>query len=342
MPYYITNKNSGLSLDLPEGKLESGTNIQQWDFNKCWAQQWKLISVDEKYFRIVSLGNESKCVAVAENSATDGVNVELQEYKGTDNQLFSLIKTGNYYGIVSKCSGGKGGLDVFEWSTENGGNINQFAYNEYDCQLWKIEPVHPSVTSGYYTMRNLNSGLYIAEKSGSAVQSSALTWNITKQSDGTYILQTADGKTLTVENNSSENGADIVLAEYKGDKSQKFNIQCNKDGTYSLFTVMSDNVRCADVFEISTEDGANICQWEYWGGDGQKFILEAAEEVKTPERITGDVNADGSFDVADIVMLEKYILGAGTLTDWLAGDLYNDGVIDVFDKIKMRKEIIKQ
>lgn len=342
MPYYITNKNSGLSLDLPEGKLESGTNIQQWDFNKCWAQQWKLISVDEKYFRIVSLGDESKCVAVAENSATDGVNVELQEYKGTDNQLFSLIKTGNYYGIVSKCSGGKGGLDVFEWSTENGGNINQFAYNEYDCQLWKIEPVHPSVTSGYYTMRNLNSGLYIAEKSGSAVQSSALTWNITKQSDGTYILQTADGKTLTVENNSSENGADIVLAEYKGDKSQKFNIQCNKDGTYSLFTVMSDNVRCADVFEISTEDGANICQWEYWGGDGQKFILEAAEEVKTPERITGDVNADGSFDVADIVMLEKYILGAGTLTDWLAGDLYNDGVIDVFDKIKMRKEIIKQ
>lgn len=342
MPYYITNKNSGLSLDLPEGKLESGTNIQQWDFNKCWAQQWKLISVDEKYFRIASLGDESKCVAVAESSAADGVNVELQEYKGSDNQLFSLIKTGNYYGIVSKCSGGKGGLDVFEWSTENGGNINQFAYNEYDCQLWKIEPVHPSVTSGYYTMRNLNSGLYIAEKSGSAVQSSALTWNITKQSDGTYILQTADGKTLTVENNSSENGADIVLAEYKGDKSQKFNIQCNKDGTYSLFTVMSDNVRCADVFEISTEDGANICQWEYWGGDGQKFILEAAEEVKTPERITGDVNADGSFDVADIVMLEKYILGAGTLTDWLAGDLYNDGVIDVFDKIKMRKEIIKQ
>ena len=342
MPYYITNKNSGLSLDLPEGKLESGTNIQQWDFNKCWAQQWKLISVDEKYFRIVSLGDESKCVAVAENSAADGVNVELQEYKGSDNQLFSLIKTGNYYGIVSKCSGGKGGLDVFEWSTENGGNINQFAYNEYDCQLWKIEPVHPSVTSGCYTMRNLNSGLYIAEKSGSAVQSSALTWNITKQSDGTYILQTADGKTLTVENNSSENGADMVLAEYKGDKSQKFNIQCNKDGTYSLFTVMSDNVRCADVFEISTEDGANIFQWEYWGGDGQKFILEAAEEVKTPEKITGDVNADGSFDVADIVMLEKYILGAGTLTDWLAGDLYNDGVIDVFDKIKMRKEITKQ
>ena len=341
IPYYITNKNSGLSLDLPEGKLDSGTNVQQWDFNKSWAQQWKLISVDGKYFRIVSLGDESKCVAVAENSAADGVNVELQEYKGTDNQLFSLVKSGNYYGIVSKCSYGKGGLDVFEWSTENGGNVNQFAFNEYDCQLWKIEPVHSSVPSGYYTMRNLNSGLYISEKSGSAVQSSALTWNITKQNDGTYTLQTSDGKALTVENNSADDGADILLAEYKGDQSQKFNIQCNKDGTYSLLTAASDNAGCADVFEISTEDGANICQWEYWGGDGQKFILEAAEEVKAPEKIKGDVNADGSFTIADLVMLEKYLLGAGTLIDWQAGDLCNDGIIDVFDMIEMRKEIIK-
>lgn len=27
--YFITNKNSGLSLNLPEGKLNEGTNIQQ-------------------------------------------------------------------------------------------------------------------------------------------------------------------------------------------------------------------------------------------------------------------------------------------------------------------------
>lgn len=342
IPYYITNKNSGLSLDLPEGKLDGGTNVQQWDFNKSWAQQWKLISVDEKYFRIVSLGDESKCIAVAENSAADGVNVELQEYNGTDNQLFSLVKSGNYYGIVSKCSDGKGGLDVFEWSTENGGNVNQFAFNDYDCQLWKIEPVNSSVPSGYYTMRNLNSGLYISEKSGSAVQSSALTWNITKQEDGAYTLQNADGKALTVENNSADDGADIVLAEYTGEKSQKFNILCNKDGMYSLLTASSDNAGCADVFEISTEDGANICQWEYWGGDGQKFILEAAEEVKAPEKIIGDVNADSKFTVADLVMLEKYLLGTGTLTDWQAGDLYNNGIIDVYDMIEMRKEIIKQ
>lgn len=335
--YFITNKNSGLSLDLPDGALDDGTNIQQWDFNKSWAQQWRLVSVDDTYFRIVSLGDESKCIAVAEDSANDGVNVDLQTYTGTDNQLYKLVRSGTYYGIVSKCSGGNGGLDVFEWSTKNGGNINQYAYNEYDCQLWKIEPVRPSVSNGTYIVRNLNSGLYIAENSGSAVQSTAQTWDITKQVDGFYTVQAADGRALTVENGSAEDGADIRLAEYKGNSSQKFNIQCNKDGTYSLLTVSSGCIRCADVYEISMDDGANICQWEFWGGDGQKFILEPAAEEKVLEKIIGDVNADGAFNIADLVMMQRFLLGAGSLNDWEAGDLFEDQRIDVFDMIMMRR-----
>ncbi len=295
--------------------------------------------MDDNYFRIVSLGDESKCVAVAENSAKDGVNVELQTYTGADNQLFRLVKSGSYYGIVSKCSADKSALDVFEWSTENGGNIAQYPYKEYDCQVWKIEAVRPSIPSGTYTIKNVNSGRYIADKNGSAVQSEARNWNITKQDDGTYTIQTADGMALTVENSSAEDGADIKLARFKGDSSQKFNIQCGKDGTYSLLTMVSGGKSCADVYEVSTEDGANICQWEYWGGDGQKFILEPAVPEKAPEKVVGDVNADGSFNVADLVMMQKFLLNADVLTDWKAGDLSENGRIDAFDLIMMRKLI---
>ena len=338
--YFITNKNSGLSLDLPEGKLDAGTNIQQWDFNKSWAQQWRLIAVDDTYFRIVSLGDEGKCVAVAENSANDGINVELQQYTGADNQLFKLVKSGSYYGIVSKCSGGNGGLDVFEWSTENGGNINQYAYHEYDCQLWKLAPVYPSVTSGIYTVKNLNSELYITSSSGSAVQGDAVTWTFTKQSDGTYTIQTADGKALNVADSSSEDGADIILSAYTGAASQRFTVQCNKDGTYSLLTAVSGGKRCADVYEISKESGANICQWEFWGGDGQKFILEPAAENITQEVIC-DVNMDGAFNIADLVLVQEWLLAVPDtyLANWKAADLCNDNKLDIFDLCLMRKAL---
>ena len=59
------------------------------------------------------------------------------------------------------------------------------------------------------------------------------------------------------------------------------------------------------------------------------------------EMVIGDVNADGNFNVADMVMLSKWLLGSGDITDWQAGDLYCDGKLDVYDLIVMRQEFVK-
>lgn len=58
------------------------------------------------------------------------------------------------------------------------------------------------------------------------------------------------------------------------------------------------------------------------------------------EGLSGDVNSDGKFNVADIVMMQKWLLCAGDLTDWKAGDLCNDGKIDVFDLCIMKRLLI--
>ncbi|WP_303834350.1 discoidin domain-containing protein [Ruminococcus flavefaciens] len=57
--------------------------------------------------------------------------------------------------------------------------------------------------------------------------------------------------------------------------------------------------------------------------------------------VTGDVNGDGSVAVADLVMLQKYILGAGKLTAPDNADVNGDGNIDVFDLVTLRKLLIK-
>ena len=289
IPYFITNVNSGLAIDLPDGKLDSGTNIQQWDHNKLWAQQWRIVAVDKDWCRIVSMGDESKCIAVASDSASDGINVELQEYKGTANQLFKIVKSGSSYGIVSKCSDGKGALDVFEWSKENGGNVNQYAYKEYACQLWNITPVYPAVNSGTYTIRNINSGLYVnTDKNSSLVQSSEpQTWNINSTDNGCFLSLEqgedipANPVYVSVTDNSSQNGADVIYGGVENIDKAAMKLICNKDGTYSILTASSDYKSCLDVYEISKDDGANICQWEYNGGGGQKFIFEPTVTTTT-------------------------------------------------------------
>ena len=67
---------------------------------------------------------------------------------------------------------------------------------------------------------------------------------------------------------------------------------------------------------------------------------EADDTDPVSGRIKGDVNADKAFNVADLVMLQGYILGKNGLTDSRAGDLAEDGEIDVFDMVEMRRLIL--
>lgn len=55
--------------------------------------------------------------------------------------------------------------------------------------------------------------------------------------------------------------------------------------------------------------------------------------------VMGDVNYDWEFNIADVVMMQNYLLGNGSLTEWQLGDMNNDGEIDVFDYIIMRQEL---
>lgn len=59
------------------------------------------------------------------------------------------------------------------------------------------------------------------------------------------------------------------------------------------------------------------------------------------EIITGDVNADGTFTAADAVMLQKWLLNAGGINNWYAGDLCEDEVLNVFDLCVM-KQLLSQ
>ena len=55
-----------------------------------------------------------------------------------------------------------------------------------------------------------------------------------------------------------------------------------------------------------------------------------------------DINADGSFNVADAVYLQSFLLGKKdrTIINWRASDICEDGILDVFDLVCIRKALI--
>lgn len=66
-------------------------------------------------------------------------------------------------------------------------------------------------------------------------------------------------------------------------------------------------------------------------------------EKETVSSVKGDINADGYFSAADLVLLNKWLLGVPDtqLPDWKAGDLCDDGRLDVFDLVLMRREFVR-
>lgn len=203
------------------------------------------------------------------------------------------------------------------------------------------KPVGAVIENGAYRIKNVGSELYLAENNGNAVQSTPHTWTLTKNDNETYSIRSKDGRALTVEENSGMNGTNISLQPYVGDSSQSFTLRRNDDGSYALLTGASGNTSCLDVYNVSMDNGANICQWEYWGGNGQKFIIEPV--IESPH-IAGDVNADGIFSVADVVLMQKWLLAAPdiTLDNWKSGDLCEDNRLDTFDLCLMKRMLIEQ
>lgn len=56
----------------------------------------------------------------------------------------------------------------------------------------------------------------------------------------------------------------------------------------------------------------------------------------------GDVNEDGKFNVADVVLLQRWLLAVPgvRLPDWKTADLYDDGRLDAFDLCMMKRLLL--
>lgn len=100
-----------------------------------------------------------------------------------------------------------------------------------------------------------------------------------------------------------------------------------------------------------SRDGYTFLGW-FTAADGGTEVTSSTTVITSTDhtlyahweknKVVGDVNAYGTFNVADVVVLQKWLICAPNvaLTDWQAADLYEDGIINVFDLCIMKRELI--
>ncbi len=95
-------------------------------------------------------------------------------------------------------------------------------------------------------------------------------------------------------------------------------------GERSLGYTYDNGYRIKDGFVMDADSGTGV-----------QYALDNGISLK------GDVNADGSFTLLDVVMLQKWLICAGDIPNCRAGDLDADDKLDAFDLCRMKMKLFK-
>ncbi|MDE6092566.1 MAG: lysophospholipase [Ruminococcus sp.] len=104
-------------------------------------------------------------------------------------------------------------------------------------------------------------------------------------------------------------------------------------------TFFRENPDLLSADGVHPNDNGYAAMRELWADVMYKTVYSAESGNET---LIGDVNKDGEINVADLVMMQNFLLGKGNLDDWSAGDILKDDQINVFDIVMLRKLVVSQ
>jgi pectate lyase len=156
---------------------------------------------------------------------------------GVSSASAATVDTSAWYVVVNHNSGKA--MDVWQKSTADGGELRQYTRNDGTNQQFQFV----DAGSGYYKLRNRNSGLVVA---------------VPNSNDGVQVIQTAQ---------STDTRQDFTLKD--------------SSGGYVRFLNRSSN-KVLDMWDRSTADGGMVSQYADGDGTNQQWQLVKVGSGSTP------------------------------------------------------------
>lgn len=240
--YTFENVYSGKVLDVADGGVSSGTNVQQWDSNDSAAQQWVLVDAGSDYWKLRNVG--SGCLLdVAESSAADGWNLQIWAADGTSAQQFCLD------------------------SCDDGPSSASQAYTIANVLISSrvVDVAYGSMAAG--------ANVWLFDANGTAAQNFTFSYD---ESSGYYTIRRASdsNKVIDVYDAGEYDGANIQQWDANDSWAQKWAMVKNSDGTFTIYCAC--NGRCIDLLYGDTANYTNIQCWSSNNTSAQKWSLKTA------------------------------------------------------------------
>lgn len=277
---YIINTASWLHLS------NDNINVSARDATYLNEQIWRFTRLNDGSYLIRS-AVDNNCLDVDNANTSNGTNVKVCYYNGTDAQKWYLIKSDNDRYIV-KSKLGNCVLDLAGGSTVSGTNIQICQQSNNDAQyfsIWKVDVPGTNLGDSFYAyITNTAYWLYLSNDyyNVSAKSPTYLTeqiWKFERQSDNSYIIKSSsDGLCLDVDNANASNGTNVKVCAYNGTDAQKWYLIKVGDNKYILRSKLGNCV--LDLVGGSNVSGTNIQIYETNDTDAQFWSIHKYDTPK--------------------------------------------------------------
>lgn len=281
--YQLVARNSGKVVEIPQSSKGNGEWIKIYDNNGTHTQQWAV--VENRY-------DEASAVTLYTDKGYKGKAVTLSEgtynlsrmglYNLKDNDMSSLKVTPGFK------------VTIYEDDNFNGKSKSYTASESFVGEEWndkmsslKVEAYGKSGLSGDYKLQNRNSGKFLDLDNNNTDNNTAIVqyddeyidatqiWTLTEigGEKGVYSICTSVNKRqgMDVADWSKDNGAQVQLYEYIGNRNQQFIVVEKGDGYYQFVSRLSGKVieipssskDNGEWIKLYDNNGTNTQQWKF-------------------------------------------------------------------------------
>ena len=143
--YYIKNQNVGFALDVADGSLYGGANVQLYSLNKTNAQKWKITHDSTGY---VSFQNVGSGMYLTASGSGRTANVYQQKQTNNYNQKWIVMFDNNQNLRIVSALNSTMVLDVKDGKIRRCSNIQLYTSNNTNAQKWVFEYINTNATGG--------------------------------------------------------------------------------------------------------------------------------------------------------------------------------------------------
>lgn len=321
---YIANINGGKMLT-----AEEDNNVAQRSSSKTADQMWQFTRKDDGSYKIINCKT-----GLALDSG--GENDNLYTFTDCDNAYQSWYIFGNEGSYMLTSQATNGVIDIVGGSPDDGVNAQLYECNGTVAQIFEILKIDTGANLGkiqdigsdFYAELGDGKNLFSDSRDGLSIKlkesSSNQLWHFTRLNDGSYkIINCWSGKAL------DSGGTDNSVYTYTDcdNAYQSWYIFGERDKYYLKSKAFDTVITITDNISIMDKCNGSVSQ-------------QLSIKVLDIPVIEGDANLDGEVNVADAVILQKWLLCCGSLDCWQNVDLCCDKRIDVFDLVMLKRMLI--